>query len=67
MDVFIRLPLALTLGKLAYHKSSFPFFFPLHVVILVYDLFVLLYGFVCYCTPNCNNFVIEKSKKQKAK
>ena len=50
MEVFIRLPLALTLGKLAYHKSSFPFFFfPLHVVILVYDLFVLLYGFVCYC------------------
>ena len=38
MEVFfIRLPLALTLGKLAYHKSSFPFFFPLHVVILVYD------------------------------
>ena len=27
MEVFIRLPLALTLGKLAYHKSSFPFFF----------------------------------------
>ena len=50
MEVFfIRLPLALTLGKLAHHKSSFPFFFPLHVVILVYDLFVLLYGFVCYC------------------
>ena len=27
MEVCIRLPLALTLGKLAYHKSSFPFFF----------------------------------------
>ena len=51
---FIRLPLVLTLGKLAYHKRFFSkLFFSPDVVILVYDLFVFyMVLFVIVCKTN---------------